>query len=287
MFVKNLTAKNKGYAANVIDYIQNSKHKESEGHVWEIYHNISTPDTQTAKHEFAQNNRFIRKAKNSVYVYHEVVAFHPKDTPHLSMDVLHQIAQAYIRIRNPNALCFAKPHINDSMHIHFCFHSREYNSKKSLRMDNTQYLRVRQEIERWQMQHFPQIQHSFVYLKGLEKQPKTPEEINQHFQKHKEHQLRKRTKAPINKDTVRAKINQCLQQSKDSKTFYALLQQEGLELYRRNGKIYGIKYKKHCYRFSTMGFDPERKTKVNQRIHELETLHLELEEISKNKSINL
>ena len=63
-----------------------------------ILHNLP-PDLATAEieHAFLDNAQWATARKNGVWLYHEILAFHPQDSPHLSDPILQDLAQHYLQ----------------------------------------------------------------------------------------------------------------------------------------------------------------------------------------------
>ncbi|MEL7534909.1 MAG: relaxase/mobilization nuclease domain-containing protein, partial [Bacteroidota bacterium] len=61
-----------------------------------------------------------RKRTNSVILTHEILSFHPGDTPYLSVEIIEDLARKYIELRNPNGIYLGAIHLaKDHYHVHF------------------------------------------------------------------------------------------------------------------------------------------------------------------------
>ena len=81
-----------------------------------IAHNLPSFDHKEMVKAFLENDTY-RKSPAKVKWYHEILAFSPLDKEHVNNQLLYDIAQKYIEMRNPSALCFAVAHL-DSTHPH-------------------------------------------------------------------------------------------------------------------------------------------------------------------------
>ena len=116
--------------------------------------------------EFKANDKYRKKRKNGVVAYHEILSFSPEDEQHLTKAMLFDLAQQYIQLRGENALCIAQAHLQENhKHIHLLFSGVEYRSSITLRLDNKNFRRIRKEIERYQREHYPELEASLVYQK--------------------------------------------------------------------------------------------------------------------------
>ncbi len=281
MIVKTVRWKNKNFK-KLIDYINEDKGRASDD-VFTIFHNVKNPTIYGAIKSFRENDKFRKKRKNGVAVYHEVLSFSEKDTNQILttynsnrkllgkkynsnrklLDKLEQIALEYIQIRGGNALCFAKPHLSDkNIHIHFAFSGIEYRSKKTLRMSNKKFLEVRKGIEKFQMEKFPEIKNSIVYHKDkkVQKQKNCSD---------KEFQLKRRV-GKTDKEKLKSILSEIFSFSKSFDEFVVRVQEKKeFELYSYRGKVNGVIYKGRKYRFKTLGFEREKFFKIHQVEQEL------------------
>jgi len=211
-----------------------------------------------------------------VVIYHEILSFHQNDSKYLDLNTLEDIALKYIEIRGNNALCFAKPHFNDTnTHIHFAFSGTEYKCSKTLRMDNKTFKENRKSIERYQMENYPNLSNSIVYHNSKQKQKKKI--------KDKEYQTKKRTGKTTDKVILTEKLKEHFNMAKSYDEFCEILEKEGFELYKYRNKVNGIFFNNRKYRFKTLGFGMDLFVDREQAVNEFIQLQPQIigKEISK------
>lgn len=248
-----------------------------------IYHNITVPTLENAQHEFLENDRYRQKRKSGVVIYHEILSFHENDSQFLSPEILEDISRKYIALRGENALCFSKPHVNDKhFHIHFMFSGTECFSSKTLRLDNKKLRRVKRDIEKYQMERYPELTSSIVYHNERQKAEKKSD---------REYQLKKRTGKESDKDFLITELTTLFNKCTGFDSFVELVRSNGFICYEYRNKIKGVIYNGRKFRFSTLGFDKERFLALQDRISILqnyrETLkRKQLHNIMKSKYIS-
>ena len=66
--------------------------------------------------ELLDNYRLLRKRKNGNALYHEILSFSSKDRPDLTPAILDDLTRQYIQLRCPDALVYAKAHLDTDHH---------------------------------------------------------------------------------------------------------------------------------------------------------------------------
>lgn len=264
-----------------IEYIMSDKGRIDENNTFTISHNLKSIDTHEMIQEFVENDQYRKTRKRGVVMYSDTLSFHPDDKDKLSLDILEEIAQKYIELRCKNALCIAKPHIdNKNVHIHFCFSGVEYKSSTTLRINNQQFKSIRIEMEEFQ-QKFPEIKSSIVYLNKWQKDRLMEQSTDK--QSNKEFQLKKRTGKPSQKDLIRVLVHTCYKQSFSKDDFFKRLIAQGLELYKYRNKINGLKDKKgNKHRFSSLSLGNRELALLEKNADRM----LELQAIKSEKEIS-
>ena len=129
-----------------------------------IYHNLPSIELPDMIQAFNQNDGYRKQRARGIVAYHEIMSFAPEDAEHLTKDALQELAQKYIDLRCPEALCLAQAHLSDAHpHVHFLISGSNYKSAKTPRLDNSQFREVRTEMEAFQKQVTPELGHSLVY----------------------------------------------------------------------------------------------------------------------------
>lgn len=115
--------------------------------------------------EFLANAQFIRgRGQKRVKLYHEIVAFHPKDRTQISKEVINAMALEYLAQRSPNGLGFGKAHFDrDAIHIHFAISGNQLESNRANRMSKARFEQVKRGLDRFQRERFPDLKFSVVF----------------------------------------------------------------------------------------------------------------------------
>jgi hypothetical protein len=262
----------------LIEYILSDKGRADQQNTFTILHNLKSTNKDEVIQEFIENDQYRKKRTRGVVLYHEIVSFHPDSRSVLNLEILEDIARKFIELRGNNALCLAKPHIeNDNIHIHFCFSGTEYKSSKTIRLDNTAFKSVRINMELYQ-QKYQDLNSSIVYLNKWQKNRLMEQSTTK--QSENEFQLKTRTGKPSKKDLIRALVSDCYNQSSGKEDFFQRLLQQGLELYKYRDKINGLKDKDgRKYRFSSLSLGDKEMTLLEKNSDRM----LELQRMQKHK----
>lgn len=220
-----------------------------------ISHNLKGNSISEWVKQFQDNEKFRqRKRKDSVLLTHEILSWHKEDSRHVTLDKMHEMAQEYIRQRNPNGLYVCVPHFDkDHYHIHVCASGVEYKTGKSLRLSKQNLQKLKKDVQHYQIEHFPELSKSIVQHGRKEKS----------IYSQKEYQMKLRTGRESNKDLISGMLKTCYKKANSKESFYELLKECGLKTYDRSGKTTGIMHENQKYRFNKFGF-------TNDRLNELE-----------------
>lgn len=259
MILKKTTRKTLSFR-QLLYYIRSDKGRSAGYEHFFIAHNLSSFKPADIVREFEANDAY--RTRSKVTMYHEVLAFHPgEDRAYLTQDVLKDIAEKYIQIRNPNALVYAMPHmVDDHVHIHFMFSGTEFESRASLRMNNKEFARVRTAIEDYQLERYPDLVKSIVY-RGKTKQPRNLGT--------REFQMVQRlggAKKKSQKEQITDLLVGLVQKAKSVEDFLGQIGQTELQVYERSGiptGVIGPGGKK--YRFKTVGITSEQIQVLEER----------------------
>lgn len=263
----------------LIDYIFDDKGRINNQNTFTIRHNLKSTNKDEVIQEFIENDRYRKIRKRGVVLYHEIVTFHPDSKSELNLVILEDIANKFIELRGKNALCLAKPHIeNDNIHIHFVFSGTEYKSAKTLRLDNKSFKSLRLNMELYQ-QKYPELDSSIVYLNKWQKNRLMEQDTIK--QSENEFQLKKRTKKQSKKDLVKLLVHDCYHQSSGKEDFFQQLIEKGLELYKYRQKINGLKDKEgRKHRFSSLSLGDKEMALLEKNADRM----MELQNIQKQKN---
>jgi hypothetical protein len=157
---------------------------ESDAITWNM---AAAPDElKNVAAELEENAELIPASRTkSVRIYHEILSFHKEDKAVITPEVTRTMALEYLAKRSPNGLGFAKTHYDrDSTHIHIIVSGNEFGSSKANRMDKFQFDRIKRDLELFQHENFPQIEHSTLYSREQEaerKRKRDDREVKQAF----------------------------------------------------------------------------------------------------------
>ena len=274
MLIKILRHKRRSNIHHLLKYMVDGMESEQD---LMIAHNLPSFDLGTMSEAFLANDAYRTDRRATVTWYHEILSFSPLDSTHLSNEKLEEIAREYIHRRNENSLCFAVSHLGDNhKHVHLCFSAVEYKSDKSLRMSNEDFRALREGMEQWQREHFPEIEYSSPYLNPTRKRhPSRIVQQDKNKRQENEVQAKKRLgKKPLIKEQLACALQDCYDKSQTMQEFVEHVQSAGFDVYERNGKVAGIVHNRK-YRFSTVGIRDEMLlslSRLQQRQQEMEAL---------------
>jgi hypothetical protein len=150
---------------NVLEYILRSdaQLKDGAGKTLLIKQNLRGAEPKDWAREYLTNeSKRISKNKRARGFYHCIISLHPKDSVHVTTDMLEKIARQFIRLRCPDSLVVATAHQDEHIHLHLAISSVAYGSGKSIRMDKSEFAEMLREMERYQEREFGQLQFSMV-----------------------------------------------------------------------------------------------------------------------------
>lgn len=196
------------------------------------------------QYEDCEGNRQIKRS-NGIKLHHEIMSFSPKDTNLITDDILKDLAKQYIKLRNPRAISLAVVHREkEHIHLHFCFSTVDYGTVKSNRLSRKEFSEVKQNMQEYQLEKYPELEHSVVNHSKSKKRTKISE---------KEMQMKLRTGQVSDKESLYYKVQSIFHASPDIPNFLHTLKNNDIKPYVRNGKHTGIHYGNRKYRFKTIG----------------------------------
>ncbi len=243
-----------------------------------IKHNIkgTSPDQWVRAFEANEAGRLIKRS-NSVKLYHEIMSISNLDTGKISKAMLEDLTRKYIELRNPNAMCIAVPHYDKAhIHIHFCFSGTEIQTGRSLRISKEDFALFKKELQAYQMARYSALSNSLV--KHGKKQKDKARQI-----KDREYQLKKRTKAPSEKERISKTIEACYNKSLSRADFMHRLSEQGLQTYSRNGSERGVMSGERKHTFSHLGFDERHLREMDIRDQAIRGIQVFRDELDKKE----
>jgi len=283
MILKSKTWKTKGKKHSpqfkrLFSYLE---HEQDES--FDIYHNFrSKNDRSRAIKEMYHQHSFKRRRANGISHFHEILSISKKDESHVTLDMLHTLSQEYIRLRCPNALCYAKAHTHGkNKHVHFVISSNELGSDKALRLSKAQYQDIKVSLEKFQIERFPELENSIVHSGSSRENSRTK---NDDVEK----QTKKRTKKALEKEKVSGLVSKAVSRSKSIDDLSNSLDSMGAEIYFYREKPSGVVYEDKKYRWKTLLIEKDR---IEQLIATQKEKDLRMEQLNdiqkeRNNSLN-
>lgn len=250
-------------------------------------HNLPlTDDLNELAEAFLENAEYRsnKNRKNGVVLHHHILSFNPVDSEGLSPGILEDIATHYIEENFPHFLAFSAVHRDkDHTHIHFCISANERGKKKLLQLNNKQFAKLKRDMEKWQLEKYPQLSKSVIFHKDkaqeieqkqeVEKDPlqslnyaeRQEAEIKTAKVRDKDFQMKQRTGKATHKDTLSEQVQRIYQESHNLEAFVVALEEAGLEVYSYRGVLKGVIYEGRKYRFSTLNVSLKRLFEIEKR----------------------
>lgn len=229
---------------------------DKEKRSFAITHNLKGNSIEEWDQQYKINEQFRqRKRSDSVLLTHEILSWHREDAKHITLAKMEEMAREYINKRNPNGMYVAVPHFDkEHYHIHICASGIEYRTGKSLRLPKADLLKLKKEIQEFQIERFPELSKSVV-AHGKKGKSLTSE---------KEYQIKLRTGRETNKEQVMGILNTCYKKADSREIFFKLLKGCNVETYERNGEVNGVLFQNYKFRFNKLGFNEDRMKELDK-----------------------
>ncbi len=256
----------KAHFKKLLEYMMKQKDRlfDREGGSFAITHNLKGNTIKEWEKQYKENetHRNIHR-KNSVILTHEILSWHKDDSKNISLDKMEKMAREYIEKRNKKGMYVAVPHFDKGhYHVHICASGLEHKTGKSLRMSRAEFTELKKEIQEYQIEKFPELKKSVVAHGGPHlTSPKKGEEKSV---TEKEYQLKTRTRKETQKDLITAKLKTCYKMANSKKDFFEKLEESGLKLYKRAGRVTGVISNNVKHRFKRLGFNEDRLGELNK-----------------------
>lgn len=202
----------------------------------------------------------LRRTKNQVYLNHVIISWHVLDRQNITTAMLKDIAQEFTK-RRGIAQYIAAPHYHqNAVHLHI-LHGIEYRTGKSLRISKARFAQIKRDLESIQRERYPAIHHSNI----------DHDKNNKDRSHDTEYQIKQRT-GTTRKAHLKHTVEQALTEAASPDELKQLLQEQGITVYERNGRLQGVlapeSNRKH--RFSRLGLENRIKALQKQQTKEKE-----------------
>lgn len=292
MLVKSLSSKSMRFK-QLLEYFNQPLEKGKTP----ILHNLTTQTDHLKRieAEFLENSTYQKRTKSTVTLYHEILSWGELDKEKISEEILTELTRKYLEIRAPDALAYAKYQYNtENKHVHILISGNEYHSTKQVRLSKYDFQKVKQEMELYQQQRYPELNNSLIFDRQAREQRKQrdreqgkdqPDQIRRSWkeqEKEKRYQRENKQPPPSRKEQVRQQILTVMSFAMSEEQFSQELEKAGFNLYRR-GEATGIEDRSdgRKYRFNTLGlqqiFDKEKAVWADmpRRMAEIEQIFLD------------
>ncbi len=219
-----------------------------------LFHNLGSATNRNAVlARFIQNDSLRSRVRTRAR--HIVLSFSPKDSEAITPQVLFSLCQRFIKLRAPEALFYGRAHYDkEHLHVHLMCSNNVLGLDKSISTSLSQFMQIRKDLEVYQREMHPQLEHSFAYTK-------------EHT---RELQPFKKTAQPSLKNEAISLLEELANQAQSMDDFYQLIEQHpDAELYSAHNKINGIIFKQQKkFRFKRAIPDRYAALERIQRIHQ-------------------
>lgn len=210
----------------LVDYMEDGRQDIN----FTLKHNLYSNKTEKIKEEFEENAKFVKKRKNGVYMYHEVLSITKSKTlsEEQQKERLREVALAYLDKRAKNNLAYAVLHNDkeDNLHYHFLISSNELQEVSKHRLSKKEFDIIKKDLEKLVLEKYPELEQKEI----INKQAK--EKIS-----NKGAELKRRTGEINQRDSVKDRLLKAFSSTVDKQSFFDSLAKEKLEVYVRGNTI--------------------------------------------------
>ncbi len=263
MIIKSKTHRHSpGLFQRLIDYIYSDKGRSQERCAWSFFHNLDAYTPEGVLAAFRENDAFRKSRQNGVALRHHILSFAPEDSQLLSPEIIQDLVAKYLELRNEKGMVFGRLHEHDGhLHVHLLISGNEYRSGKSTRKSKAEFQRIHRELEAYQREKYPELEHSLVKVPASRERQKNPRIFSPSGKAFSEAELRMKERLGrklTKKEALQARLTAWLDRATSLAAYYNTLEAEGFQLYEYRGKTRGILSKDGVkFRFATLGITPD------------------------------
>lgn len=258
MIIKSLSRKSN--TGQLIKYVlrytlkENEPQKVKENATIVLRHNLRSRSIKNYIQEFKENESYrIYKRKDSVTLFHSILSFSPCDKEKITNTHLKNISKKFVELRGINNLYLAVAHKEKAhIHLHIVMSGVQVNGYSS-RVSKQQFKHIKLELEKYQQQKFPELNHSAI--DHDKKRQKSKEDIIEQVKSSR--QTEKQKLASI--------LETAFNQSKSSGEFITFIKSKSYEPYYRNNNLQGIKIDGQKFRLQRLGYDAKKIEELNHK----------------------
>jgi len=266
MIIKSMSRKQATFG-QLVDYMEDGRQDKK----YTLKHNLYSNKAEKIKEEFEENASYIKKRKNGVYMYHEVLSLTKSNTitEEQQKERLREIALQYIEKRSQNNLVYAVLHDDKqgNLHYHFMISSNEVQDTSKHRLSKKEFDNLKKELEHQVLKNYPELEQKEIINK------KSKEKLSK-----KGAELKRRTGKTSQRDSVKNRLKTVFNSSEDKQSFFENMTNEKLEVYVRGkniGVVDTITGRKH--RLQTLGMVDEF-NRISSIVEKSETIKEKVKE---------
>ncbi len=220
-----------------------------------ILHNLGSSDPDGIRQQFQRNAHLLPPRKNGNTLYHEILSFGAEDRERVTPAMLEDLTRRYLELRAPYALGYARAHFDtDCPHVHVVLSANNVGSAKRLRLSRRRFSGIKRDIERQQLKHYPELDHSQA-------------------QRLDRGRGNRRARRVDRADAIRSTVLHAVINAFSGEDCYRLIREHGLTLYKR-GDTVGVEDGSSARRFrlKKLGLEKEFEQAFEswQRVAQLE-----------------
>ena len=229
MIIKSMSRKEATFG-QLMEYIDRDARNGGDEERYRIRHNLLGRDRERIREEFETNAEHMRKRKNGVFMYHEIISL--TRARGLSLDEqkerLHAIAQEYVAARSPGSLCYGGLHDDKehSLHYHLIISANRAGETKRHRLSKAQFRTIQVSLEQYVLEKYPELEQKVAIEKTAERRIPKPEA-----------ELKRRGGKATRREEVRSRVADAVKNSQDRDSLLRELETSGFELYVRGSNI--------------------------------------------------
>ena len=199
---------------------------------YDIYRNLYELRKEQIKIEFENNAKYIKRRKNGIYMYHEILSIKKTDNIPIQRqkEILKQITQEYLSNRAKNNLSYGVLHDDktNNLHYHLMISSNERDRSKKTRITKAKFKQIKINLEKKLLRQYPELNQTQV-MNNIPKKKIS----------NKGTELKRRTGKTPHRTYTKETIQNIFQYSQDRQDFLSRMNKGGLKLYNR-GNTFGV-----------------------------------------------
>lgn len=216
---------------------------------WNLYSTIENKE-EIIK-EFMDNAEYIKKARGSVYMYHEVLSLQENNLNlERQKEILQELTKLYVQKRADEHLLYGVIHQDTShIHMHLMISSNKIAHNKRVRLSKSELAQIQAEVEQYKNIKFKdELEPTYHYQKD---RVKTKEKIKESV---KEQEIKHRRKKQTKKEWINEQLKEIFDKSLSNDAMEKSLKAKGFKIYTRKTTS-GVTFENKKYRFKTLGLE--------------------------------